>query len=248
MKAIIVGYGKMGHTIEQLCPQHGIEVVHCADNHQSLADWLAKGNRADVAFEFTQPEAARSNLELCLSNGISVVCGTTGWYHHLEEMKKLVQKLGNVSLFYAPNFSVGVRIATLICELLARATRQFPEYSVAIAETHHTQKKDAPSGTAILLAEKFIGGEEKYTEWQLTGEAQLTQFQQDSPNALPIIARREGRVPGIHTVKLEGSYDTITLTHSAKGREGFAAGAIAAARFIEGKTGIFTMDDLLPSK
>lgn len=234
----IVGYGKMGHMVEQKALERGHSVLWRANSYEELKSALVGTQKPDVVIEFSKPAVAVENLQLCLSHGLKVVCGTTGWYARLPEVLALQAQHSGSALFYAPNFSIGVRIASLLTRQLAHYQRQFSQYGVAIEETHHTAKLDAPSGTAILLAKPFLDEGSCYSKWVLMPEA--------PEGSLPITARRVGSVPGTHTVRLESAVDTIELTHTAKGREGFAEGALLAAEYVASRSGVFTMDDLLP--
>lgn len=239
MKIGIVGYGKMGHMVEQMAVTRGHAVLWHANSYTELQAKLADGEAVEVVIEFTSPASAVANLQLCLSRGVKVVCGTTGWYAQLPEVIAVQKQHPSSALFYAPNFSLGVRVALLLTRQIARYAEQLQQYSVAIEETHHAAKADAPSGTAILLAEPFIGRGRRYSKWVLTPDA--------AAGALPITAHRVGSVPGTHTVRLDSAVDTIELTHTAKGREGFAEGALVAAEYVATRCGVFTMDDLIPA-
>ena len=240
MKLGIVGYGKMGHMVEQRAVARGHEVLWHANSYEELGVAVENEQRVDVAIEFSSPAAVVGNLRFCLSHGMKVVCGTTGWYSKLQEVLDVQAQHPASALFYAPNFSLGVRVVSLLSRQLARYEKLLPQYDVAIEETHHTAKLDAPSGTAILLATPFLGGDGKYGEWALTPNV--------PEGALPITAHRIGSVPGTHTVRLDSEAGTIELTHIAKGREGFADGALAAAEFVERRSGVFTMEDLIPER
>lgn len=240
MKIGIVGYGKMGHMVEQRAAARGHEVLWRANSYEELVAAVVNGQEVDVAIEFSSPAAVVENLRFCLSHGMKVVCGTTGWYFKLQDVLAIQAQHPASALFYAPNFSLGVRVVSLLTQQLARYEKLLPQYDVAIEETHHTAKLDAPSGTAILLATPFLGGDGKYGEWALTPNV--------PEGALPITAHRIGSVPGTHTVRLDSEADTIELTHIAKGREGFADGALAAAEFVERRSGVFTMEDLIPER
>ena len=237
MRIALVGYGKMGHVIEQLAQRAGDTIVARIDKDTPIAEAGQALKQAEVVIEFTAPSEAVANLKACIALGLPVVCGTTGWYASLPELEELIAQSPKAALFYAPNFSIGVNILMRAAELLASYRARFPQYSVAIEETHHTAKLDAPSGTAIALAQPFLTGANAYPNWALTPT--------NEPTALPITAYRKESVPGIHTLTLDSEHDTLTLQHSAKNREGFAAGALAAARFLIGRTGIYTMKDLL---
>lgn len=229
----------MGHMVEQMAATRGHAVLWHANSYAELEEKLTAGGAVEVVIEFTSPASAVENLRLCLSRGQKVVCGTTGWYAQLPEVIAVQKQHPSSALFYAPNFSLGVRVALLLTRQIARYAAQLQQYSVAIEETHHAAKVDAPSGTAILLAEPFLDKAGRYAEWALTPNA--------SDGALPITAHREGSVPGTHTVRLDSAVDTIELTHIAKGREGFAEGALVAAEYVVSRSGVFTMDDLIPA-
>ena len=237
MRIVLIGYGKMGHVIEQLALVAGDSIVARIDKDCPITHAQQELAQADVAIEFTAPTEAVANIKACIALQLPVVCGTTGWYAALPELEALIQKSPKAALFYAPNFSIGVNILMRATELLAAYRARFPQYAVSIEETHHTAKLDAPSGTAIALAHPFLQGENAYADWALTPT--------DNVAALPITAYRRDNVPGIHTLTLDSAHDTITLQHSAKNREGFAAGALAAARFLIGKEGVYSMKDLL---
>jgi len=237
MRIALIGYGKMGHVIEQLAFAAGDSIVARIDKDCPITQAEQELKQAEVAIEFTAPTEAVTNIKACIALQLPVVCGTTGWYAALPELEALIAKSPKAALFYAPNFSIGVNILMRATELLASYRARFPQYAVSIEETHHTAKLDAPSGTAIALAQPFLKGENAYTDWALTPTANV--------NVLPITAYRRDSVPGIHTLTLDSAHDTITLQHSAKNREGFAAGALAAARFLIGKTGVYSMKDLL---
>lgn len=236
MKIALIGYGKMGQAIEQIALQRGHEIVlriRTANKEEMTPENLAK---ADVAIEFTKPEAARENVVTCLKAGVAVVCGTTGWNEHLDEAKQ--KAIANKTAFLqASNFSIGVNIFFEVNKLLASLMNDQPDYEISIEETHHTQKKDAPSGTAITLAEQILDNVRRKTQW-----ASETA---DRPEEFPIIAHRIENVPGTHNVKYTSAIDDIEIIHTAHNREGFARGAVLAAEYVAGKTGIFSMKDVL---
>lgn len=236
LKIALIGYGKMGKEIEQIALRRGHEVILTIDkdNPEDLTSLAIK--KADVAIEFTNPFAAIGNITQCVENSIPVVCGTTGWLDHLGEVKELVAR-NNGTLFYSSNFSLGVNIFFKINQQLASIMAKFSDYNVEIEEWHHNQKLDSPSGTAITLAERIL---ESYPQ----KEGWVNQSVNDS-DKLGIVSIRKGNIPGIHTVTYESNVDTITLTHDAKDRRGFALGAVLAAEFIAKKKGVYTMDDLL---
>jgi 4-hydroxy-tetrahydrodipicolinate reductase len=239
MKIALIGYGKMGKTIEQVALKRGHEIVlkiTSANQHEMNAEYL---HLADVAIEFTRPESARENVLKCLAAGINVVCGTTGWNESLEDAYKSTHA-HKAAFLHASNFSVGVNIFFEVNKLLASLMNSQPEYSVSIEEIHHTQKKDAPSGTAITLAEQILPALDRLKGWSLnTAEDSAT---------LPIIAHRIENVPGTHKISYTSAIDTIDILHTAHNRDGFALGAVLAAEYIMGKKGIFTMKDVLGIK
>ncbi len=233
MKIAILGFGKMGHIIQQKAEEKGHEVVYTKSSSEekgSLQD-------ADVAIEFSVASAATDNLTTCFENNIPVVCGTTGWLEKYDEMIKLC-KARNGALLYASNFSVGVNLFFSVNEKLAKLMAPWKGYVVSMEEIHHTQKQDAPSGTAITLAEGIIKNSH-YDHWKL---------EEASENGIPIMAIRKGDVKGTHRVSYASEIDTITLTHEAHSRDGFALGAILAAEWLQNKKGIFSMKDVLQMK
>lgn len=236
MKIALIGYGKMGKEIERIALERGHEIVLKIDinnQHDLTVDNLAK---ADAAIEFTIPLSAIANYNLCFDAGIPVVSGTTGWLNQ-KELVYSSCKAKNGTFFYASNFSVGVNIFFAVNEKLAQLMGTRNEYNVEMKEIHHTQKLDAPSGTAITLAEGVIKNIPAKTKWV----NQHTELE----NELGIISEREGTVPGYHAVKYESEVDTIEIIHNAKSRTGFALGAVLAAEFSFGKKGILGMNDLL---
>jgi 4-hydroxy-tetrahydrodipicolinate reductase len=236
MKIVLIGYGKMGKTIEEIAIERGHAVVLKIDA-DNLADFN-KGNfqKADVAIEFTQPESAFENISKCLEFGTPIVSGTTGWTERLEEMKKKCVK-ENGAMLHASNFSVGVNIFFDINTRLAALMQPHKEYEVTLEEIHHTQKKDAPSGTAISLAEQILQKIQRKKKWvnQKTGK----------PDELEIISKRVDPAPGTHMVKYSSEIDDIEIIHTAHSRKGFALGAVLAAEYIVDKRGVFTMKDVL---
>lgn len=236
MKIALIGYGKMGKTIDALAQAAGHEVVLRIDvgNSQDLnAEQLAM---ADVAIEFTRPESAFNNIVACLENGVPVVCGTTGWLDRLEEAKQLVEKYQG-GLFYASNYSIGVNIFFAVNKYLAKLMKRYRQYEISMEEIHHTQKLDAPSGTAITLAEGIIGEIDRKKSWKNEATEQADE--------LPIISKRIDKVPGTHEISYDSAVDNITITHTAHSREGFAKGALAAAEWMLGKQGFYGMEDML---
>jgi len=236
MKIALIGYGKMGHEIETIAKERNHQVVLTIDkdNPQDLSP--EKLSLADVAIEFTSPHTAFSNVTACFKAGVPVVSGSTGWVNQLPEAEAICRK-SNGGFFYASNYSVGVNIFYRVNKLLASLMAKTPGYSLEVEEIHHTQKLDAPSGTAITLADVIASEFPEKSGW--------TMDPGDKADHILIKARREGNVPGTHTVSYASEVDEITFTHQAKNRKGLALGAILAAEFMVGKKGIFGMNDLL---
>ncbi|MEO1626079.1 MAG: 4-hydroxy-tetrahydrodipicolinate reductase [Bacteroidota bacterium] len=236
MKIALIGYGKMGKIIDQLASQDGHEVVLRIDKdnqEEFTPEQLAK---AEVAIEFSRPESAFDNIRRCLEAGLPLVSGTTGWLHHLEEAKQLASDK-QTGFVYASNFSVGVNLFFILNEQLAAMMNPHPGYEVSMTEIHHTQKLDAPSGTAITLAEGILDKLDRKTSW-------VNQASQTSEE-LPIISERIDPTPGTHAIRYQSSIDEIEIVHTARSREGFARGAILAARWIIGKKGFYGMREVL---
>ena len=226
----------MGKIIERIALERGHEIVSVIDI-DNREDFQSEAFRsADVAIEFTTPHIALQNYDEAFRAGVAVVSGTTGWTEHLEEVKANVEK-NNHTLFWSSNFSLGVNIFITLNSYLAKMMNQFPDYNVEMTEIHHTQKLDAPSGTAITLAEGILGNLDRKTVWVKDTE--------NNSDELAIKSIREGQVPGIHTIRYESAVDSIEITHDAKSREGFALGAVVAAEFTAGKKGFLGMGDLL---
>ena len=237
MKIALIGYGKMGKMIEQIALQRGHEIVSIIDiNNQE--DFASEAFRsADVAIEFTNPMVAYDNYMKAFAAGVKVVSGSTGWLEeHGDEVRSLCTK-GGKTLFWSSNFSLGVAVFSAVNKYLAKLMNRFDEYDVSMSETHHIHKLDKPSGTAVKLANDIIENNKNYNSWGLDDYT--------NNGVLPIESIREGEYFGIHEVKAESSCDIISLRHEAFSREGFATGAVIAAEFIQGKKGIFTMNDLL---
>jgi 4-hydroxy-tetrahydrodipicolinate reductase len=235
MKVAIIGYGKMGKEIETICKQRGHEIPLIID-FNNAAD-LNKENlsKVDVAIEFSTPGTAYQNILKCFEANVPVVAGTTGWIDKLDEVKRLVDEK-ELTFFYTSNYSLGVNIFFKINKELARLMNAFPEYEVSLEETHHITKLDAPSGTAITLANDLIQNLDRKKDWKLDTKA---------PETIDIHAIRRDTVPGIHTIKYDSAVDFIEITHSAKNRQGLAFGAVLAAEFVIGKKGFLGMNDLL---
>ena len=234
MKVAIIGYGKMGKEVESMAIERGHEIVVKADITDTLNAEALK--QADVAIEFTTPESAADNIIRCFDVNLPVVVGTTGWLDQLDMINSKCEEQ-NGSLLYASNFSIGVNIMFELNQKLAQMMNPHTSYDVNMEEVHHTEKKDAPSGTAISLANGITRHLERKTDWTL---------ENDGPDEkIHISALRVADVPGTHTVKYSSEIDEIELKHTAKGRKGFALGAVMAAEWLPGNVGTFTMKDLL---
>ncbi|MDA9251114.1 4-hydroxy-tetrahydrodipicolinate reductase [Flavobacteriaceae bacterium] len=230
MKIALLGYGRMGRAIENIAKNRGHEIVAKIDKDQ-IEGTL---EHANVAINFSIPDAAVNNIFSALSLKIPVVCGTTGWLEDLKKVTDFTTK-NDTAFLYASNFSIGVNLFFKLNEQLAKMMNNQSEYKVNIEEIHHIHKLDAPSGTAITLAEGIIENS-KSSDWSLST---------DKSDEIQIDAIREGEVPGTHTVTYESSIDAISIKHEAHNREGFALGAVVAAEWIVGKKGIFKMNDVL---
>lgn len=236
MKIILLGYGKMGKEIEKIAFSRKHEIVHRIDmDNKYLLNELIPGS-ADVAIEFTQPDAAFDNIKACLDKKIPVVSGTTGWLSRKDEVENLVKK-NEGAFFYASNYSVGVNLFFHFNKLMAKMMNGFAEYDVEMEEIHHIYKKDAPSGTAITAAEGILANLDRKEKWVLN--------QSHTKEELRIVDKRIAAVPGTHTVIYHSPIDSIELKHTAYSREGFATGAVLAAEFLQGKKGVFGMSDML---
>ncbi|KKB57859.1 4-hydroxy-tetrahydrodipicolinate reductase [Parabacteroides gordonii] len=236
MKIALIGYGKMGKTIEQIALNRGHQIVSIVDINNPEEFQSDNFKSADVAIEFTTPATAFDNYMKSFAAGVPVVSGTTGWLDRIGEIKEKCAKEGK-TFFYASNFSIGVNIFFALNKYLAKIMNNFPVYNVSMTETHHIHKLDAPSGTAITLAEGILENVDRKEHWTLETAEQ--------PTDLPIHAIREGEVPGIHEVTYESDVDYISIKHDAKSRAGFALGAVVAAEFTAGKKGFLGMDDML---
>lgn len=239
MKIAIVGYGKMGKVIESIAKERNHEVVKIIDfeNAHEISDLSSLD--IDVAIEFSAPSAAYENLKACVSQGLAVVSGTTGWLEHKDEIESLAMNKGG-AFFYASNYSIGVNLFFQLNKQLAKLINPQQQYEVNSYEIHHTEKLDAPSGTAITLAEGIIDNVDSKTTW----------VNQEIPKAgeVPIWSIREGRVPGTHSIKYISDVDEIEIKHEAKSRQGFALGAVIAGEWLYGKKGVYGMDDMLGFK
>lgn len=235
MRIALVGYGKMGKAIERIARERGHQIVSIVDINNREEIYSDTFKSADVAIEFTTPATAFDNYLRCFEADLPVVSGTTGWLDRMGEIKEICEK-EHKTFFYASNFSIGVNIFFALNNYLAKIMNNFPAYDVRMTEIHHVHKLDAPSGTAITLAEGILANMDRKDRWTVETAEQSTD--------LPIHAIREGEVPGIHEIIYESAADTISIKHDAKGREGFALGAVLAAEFTVGKKGFLGMNDL----
>ncbi|MDX1829123.1 MAG: 4-hydroxy-tetrahydrodipicolinate reductase [Lutibacter sp.] len=231
MKIALLGYGKMGKTIEKIALERGHEIVLKVDKNSSNYDL----DKVDVAIDFSVPTAAFNNIKKCIENNVAIVSGTTGWLKKYDEIVDFC-KQKNGAFIYASNFSLGVNIFFELNKNLAKMMQNLNQYNISLEEIHHTKKLDAPSGTAITLAEDIIKNTSKQS-WALDVTT--------NPNEIPIIAKRIPDVPGTHTVSYQSNVDTIEIKHTAHSREGFALGALVAAEWLFNKKGVFTMKDVL---
>lgn len=238
MKILLLGYGKMGQLIGAIAESRGHQIVGKI-NIDNTAD-LEKldSSLVDVAIEFSQPEAAVTNIKWSLEKGIPIVSGTTGWLDQKAELDNLTESK-NGTFFYASNYSIGVNIFFKVNQFLAKLMNETSGYQAAIEEIHHTAKKDAPSGTAITLAEGILANIDSLNTWQLADQISVNE------HSLPIISKRIDPAPGTHIISYTSTIDTIEIKHTAHSREGFALGAILVAEWIQDKKGVLSMDDFL---
>lgn len=230
MKIALFGYGKMGKMIEQMAIDRGHTIVAKIDIDSNRVDF----SNMDVAIDFSMPNAAFGNISNCLENNVPVISGTTGWLKNYDKALALCEEK-NGALIYASNFSLGVNVFFELNAYLGRMMKNLKQYHVSMEEIHHTQKLDAPSGTAITLADGIIDNT-NYQGWKLDEAAN---------NEILITSKREGSVPGTHTVSYDSKVDSVEIKHTAHNREGFALGAVVAAEWLVGKKGVFTMKDVL---
>jgi 4-hydroxy-tetrahydrodipicolinate reductase len=248
MRIALIGYGKMGKMIEQIAKQRGHEIVSIIDiNNQDDFDSEAFAS-ADVAIEFTSPQAAYSNYLRAFSHNVKVVSGSTGWMkEHGDEVRHLCKDEGK-TLFWASNFSIGVAIFSAVNRYLAKIMNSFPQYGVSMEETHHIHKLDAPSGTAISLAEDIISDIDRKDKWvkgvQRNADGTVTGTNEVEDDAIAIESIRRDEVPGIHSICYDSEADMITITHDAHNRKGFALGAVLAAEYTAQHSGLLTTSDL----
>ncbi|MBF1585602.1 MAG: 4-hydroxy-tetrahydrodipicolinate reductase [Prevotella sp.] len=248
MKIALIGYGKMGHMIEEIARQRGHEIV-CIIDVNNPEDFDSEAfSSADVAIEFTNPTAAYGNYLKAFKHHVKVVSGSTGWMKDHKSDVEALTKDGRQTLFWASNFSIGVVIFEAVNRYLAKIMNGFPQYDVTMEEVHHVHKLDAPSGTAITLAEEIIENLDRKTEWvkgfQHHADGKEEGTNHVSPEKLPIASIRRDEVPGIHSIQYNSDADAITITHDAHNRKGFALGAVLAAEYTKDHTGLLTTSDL----
>ena len=236
MKIALIGYGKMGKAIEQIAIANGHEIILKISKENLQEFTIANLQQCDVAIEFTNPESAVSNIRICIDAAVPVVCGSTGWVNEEEKIKKYCEEK-NGTLLFSSNFSIGVNIFFEINKKLAVLMNAQKSYDINIVETHHTAKLDAPSGTAITIAQQIMANNENKQHWVLGNT--------ENKNELSIESKRIDPAPGTHSVLYSSAIDDIEITHTAHSRAGFAAGALAAAVFIKDKKGVFSMADVL---
>jgi len=243
MNILLLGYGKMGWAIEHLALERGHQIAGRINiDNQADLNTLSDTD-VDVVIEFSSPESAGANIRHCLERGWPVVCGTTGWLDERDIIEQLCQRTKG-AFFYASNYSIGVNLFFRLNKTLARLMRNEPSYQVSMTEIHHTEKKDAPSGTAITLAEGILAELPGKNRW-ISQEADDTNLDAITTDSLVIESLREGTVPGTHTTRYDSAVDRIEITHTAHSRDGFALGALTAAEWLIGREGVFGMNDLL---
>ncbi|PRD32813.1 UNVERIFIED_CONTAM: dapB [Trichonephila clavipes] len=242
MKIVLLGYGKMGQLIERFALKRGHEVVLIVDEQNRDSIELEDIEDADVAIDFSTPHAALDNISLCFEANLPIVVGTTGWYENLEEVKQITLS-SDQSLLYGSNFSIGVNVFFHINKMLAKAINPYKQYDVQVEEIHHIHKLDAPSGTAITIAEGILGEVDQKNTWvnsvEGSGEEVIAK-----PDELLIESLRIEEVPGTHTVLYSSEVDQIEFKHTAHSREGFALGAVIAAEWLQGKKGFFQVTEM----
>ncbi|MGP1493450.1 MAG: 4-hydroxy-tetrahydrodipicolinate reductase [Prevotella fusca] len=248
MKIALIGYGKMGRMIEQIALERGHEIVSIIDV-DNIEDFDSPAfASADVAIEFTNPTAAFGNYQRAFAHNVKVVSGSTGWMQeHKDDVERMCTE-GGQTLFWASNFSIGVAIFSAVNRYLAKIMNGFPQYSVEMEEVHHVHKLDAPSGTAITLAEDILADLDRKDKWvkgfQHAADGTESGSNEVAPNELPIASIRRDEVPGIHSISYDSEADKITITHDAHSRKGFALGAVLAAEYTKDHSGLLTTSDL----
>lgn len=239
MKIALIGYGRMGHLIEEVAKSRGLEISCIIDENDNDKFSSEEFRRSDVAIEFSVPSAAVDGILACFAAKVPVVVGTTGWTDSLPDLKAMCEK-GAGTMMYASNFSIGMNIFMAMNRYLTTIMNGFDSYDPSLTEIHHIHKLDHPSGTAITLAEELTAISTRFKKWV---EKEFGDKKEDG--LLPVYHKREGEVPGIHTITWESDCDTIEMTHDAKNRLGFARGAVSAAQWLAGKKGYFTIGDFL---
>ncbi|RYD51447.1 MAG: 4-hydroxy-tetrahydrodipicolinate reductase [Sphingobacteriales bacterium] len=238
MNIALIGYGKMGQAIERLALSRGHQITTRITAENRAAFEAPEFAAADVAIEFTGPDAAAENALTCLEKNVPVVSGSTGWNARIPEVQAVCNRVGGTML-QSSNFSIGVQLFFLLNQKLAQLMATHPEYALKVSETHHTEKKDAPSGTAVTLTEGILNETDTYQNWHLGTDSKA--------GSIPVEALRIEGIPGTHQVRYTSAIDTIEIAHTAHSRDGFALGAVLAAEFLAGKKGVFTMQDVLNS-
>ena len=236
MKIALLGYGKMGKAIEEIAKERGHQIALKTDSNNSKFLNMSSFNNIDIAIDFSTPATAQQNIEVSLKSKTPIISGTTGWLNNINEVHKLCISEDSAFL-YASNFSLGVNLFFELNKNLAKLMSKYSDYNVSIKEIHHIQKLDAPSGTAIKLAEQIISESENKNKWVLENASKNEE--------LTIEALRENKVPGKHTIKYQSEVDTLSISHQAHSRKGFALGAVIAAEWMQNKKGIFSMKDVL---
>jgi len=241
LKIALLGYGKMGKEIEIIAKEKSHQVIAYIDNNKDWQKQNRQLEQADIAIDFSIPESVEKNISKCFDIGLPIVVGTTGWYKNILKIKNECEAKSG-TMIWASNFSIGMNIFFKINAVLAELMAKFPDYNAHIHEIHHTQKVDAPSGTAISIANGIMENNNKFNSWQLYNK-------QDSPmvNTLPITYERIEQVPGTHIVSYKSKIDQLIIKHEANNRQGFAIGAVLAAEWLVGKKGFFNMDQLMSS-
>jgi 4-hydroxy-tetrahydrodipicolinate reductase len=236
MNIALIGYGKMGKAIEEVAVAKGHTIVLKIDIDTTAEFTTENLQKADVAIEFTSPHSAVNNITTCIQAGVPVVCGSTGWLQHWPAIEVLVQQ-HQAAMVYSSNYSIGVNLFFKITEYVSGLMAPYTSYEASLTEIHHTEKKDAPSGTAITLAEKVLAHTPQKKQW--------VNHSSNNPSDLTIVSERIDPAPGTHTVHFKSVIDDIEITHTAHNRKGFAGGAVLAAEFIIGKKGIYNMQEVL---
>lgn len=237
MNTSIFGYGKMGKEIEKVLLERGHTISHKISSTDNL-DTIDFSD-TDVVIEFSSPKSAKANIQFCIENKLPVIIGTTGWYSDFEHLSKRCQ-VNNSAMLHATNFSLGVNLFFKLNEQLAKLMNNHPSYTCSVTEIHHTEKKDAPSGTGITLADGIINELDQYSNWENKPKQSVT-----NPKHLALTSERLPNVPGTHDVVYENEIDKIEISHTAHSRKGFALGSVIAAEWILNKKGVFTMNDVL---